>query len=331
MSQEGWSPQDPEGGGNPPQQPYPGAPLPPPQGIGQPPQGYGQPPTGYGQPPTGYGPPPQGYGQPPAYAPQQPYGAPQGYAGPYPPQGPPEGGYRPGPYGPGVPGAPAPRVGSQTKLLLVVVAVLLVFGLVGGAIALLGNKGGAAPIVVQPTPTARSTSSASSATTSPSATATATPGTAAPGGAISLSNGLAVTPASGWTVSDRSSDTVVLSNGNAEYYAIAVSGVAPGTTGTAIVDAYQASLRKKLTNVAVSNTAAIDVDPSLSVAEGAMKGMFASSNGSQQVGVETIGSVRQSDGVSFIGVLIYDASQGSADLKQPFSDMTTSLLQSQLT
>ena len=61
-----------------------------------------------------------------------------------------------------------------------------------------------------------------------------------------------------------------------------------------------------------------------------MKGMFASSNGSQQVGVETIGSVRQSDGVSFIGVLIYDASKSTTDLEQPFTDMTTSLLQSQL-
>ena len=318
MSQGTWGPQNPQSGGYPPQQPYPGAPVPPPQ-------------PGYG-PPPGVGQQPQGYGQPQAYG-QQPYGAPQGYAGPY-PQGPQPGGYGPGPYGQGRPGAPAPRAGSQTKVLIIVVVVLVVLGLVGGAIALTGNKGGTVtPTVVQTTPVPNTTSTATTATKAPTTTATkaaTTSATTAPGGATSLPNGLAVTPADGWTVSDKSSDTVVLTNGNAFYYAIAVSGIAAGTTGTSIVDAYQSSLAQKLTNITKSATDALDIDPSLSVAEGGMKGTFASSSGSEQLGVETIGSVRQSDGVTFLGVLIYDASKSAADLKQPFTDMTTSLLQSQV-
>ena len=312
MSQGTWGPQNPQGGGYPPQQPYPGAPVPPPQ------QGYGQP----------VGQQPQGYGQPQAYG--QPYGAPQGFTGPY-PQGPQPGGYRPGPYGQGMPGAPAPRAGSQTKVIVIVVVVLVVLGLIGGAIALTGNKGGnVGPTVVQTTPTKNSTSTATSAPTTAATKATTAPATTAPGGAISLSNGLAVTPAAGWTVSDQSSDAVVLTNGSAEYYAIAVSGISAGATSTAVVDAYLASLAKKMTNVAKSVTTAIDIDPSLSVAEGGMKGTFASSSGSEQLGIETLGSVRQADGVTFLGVMIYDASKSTSDLQQPFTDMSTSLLQSQV-
>jgi hypothetical protein len=309
MSQGPWGPQNPQGGGYPPQQPYPGAPVPPPQ------QGFGQQPQGYGQP--------QAFGQ-------QAYGAPQGYAGPY-PQGPQPGMYRPGPYGQGMPGAPAPRAGSQTKVIVIVVAVLVVLGLIGGAIALSGNKGGTVgPSVVQTTPARTTTSSPTTATKAPTTTATKSPATTASGSAISLSNGLSVTPASGWTVGDQSADAVVLTNGNAEYYAIAVSGLGGDTTSTGVVDSYLANLAKKLTNVAMAKTSAIDVAPSLSVAEGGMKGTFASSSGSELLGVEAIGSVRQADGVTFLGVLVFDASKSSADLKQPYTDMTTSLLQSQV-
>jgi hypothetical protein len=313
MSQGPWGPQNPQGG-YPPQQPYQGAPAQPPQqGIGQPPQGFGQQPQGYGQQ--------QAYGQ-------QPYGAPQGYAGPY-PQGPQPGGYRPGPYGQGMPGAPAPRGGSSTKIIVIVVAALVVLGLIGGAVALTGNKGGTAgPSVVQTTP-ARSTTSAPTTATKAPTTATTAP-TTSTGGAIALPNGLSVTPVSGWTVSDQSADTVVLTNGSAYYYAIAVSGVSASTTGAAMVDAYQTNLSKKLTNITKSSTDPIDIDPSISVAEGGLKGTFASSSGTEQLGVATIGSVRQSDGVTFLGVLIYDASKSSADLKQPYTDMTTSLLKSQV-
>jgi hypothetical protein len=230
-----------------------------------------------------------------------------------------------------MPGAPAPRAGSQTKVIIIVVAVLAVLGLIGGAIALSGNKG-TTPGVVQPTPTIGTTSVPTSPTKSPTATATkaTTAPTTSTGGALTLSNGLSVTPASGWTVSDKSADAVVLTNGSAEYYAIAVAGIGANTTGTAVVDAYLAGLAKKMTNVAMSKTAGVDIDPSVSVAEGGFKGTFASSSGSEQLGVETIGSVRQSDGVTFLGVMIYDATKSTSDLQQPFTDMTSSLLQSQV-
>jgi hypothetical protein len=46
--------------------------------------------------------------------------------------------------------------------------------------------------------------------------------------------------------------------------------------------------------------------------------------------VAVVGSVRQSDGVTFIGVLLYDAAASTADLKQPFTDMTVSILKTQI-
>jgi len=314
MSQGTWGPQNPQGGGYPPQQPPPGAPMPPQQGFGVPPQAYGPQPT-FGQPPQGYA--------------QQPYGAPQGYAGPY-AQAPMPGAYGPRPYGQPVPGAVPPRAGSSSRVLLLVVVAVVVLGLVGGGIALLGNKGGGTgPSVVQTTPSRNSTSTATTATKAPTTTATSQT-TTSTGGAVALPNGLSVTPASGWKVSDQSQDTVVLTNGSAYYYAIAVSGIGAGTSGVQVVDAYLANLSQKLTNLTKATTDAIDVDPSVSVAEGGMKGTFASSSGSEQLGVAAIGSVRQADGVTFLGVLIYDSTQGTADLKQPYTDMTTSLLRSQV-
>lgn len=321
MSNPTWGPQNPQ---MPQQPPYGGQPP-----YGQPVQPpAGQPP--YGQPPQGYGQQPQGLGQPPAYGAPQAYGA----AGSYNPQGAYGGQYRPpGAYGQGFPGAPAPKAGSSSKILIIVVAAVVVLGLLGGVVALMSNKpGGTTPTVVQATPTRGATSSAPTTATKAPTTATtkATTKTAPAGGAIAMPNGLAVTPASGWTLKDQDGATVSLTNGRAFYYAIAVSGVPGGTTGTAVVDKYLANLSAKLTNVSQETTSAIEVDPKVLAAEGGVQGTLASSSGSQKVGVAVVGSVRQSDGVTFIGVLLYDAAGSTADLKQPFTDMTVSILKTQV-
>lgn len=324
MSNPTWGPQNPQ---MPQQPPYGGRPP-----YGQPVQPpAGPPPQGFGPPPQGYGQPPQGLGQPPAY------GAPQAYdaAGSYNPQGAYGGGYRPpGAYGQGFPGAPAPKAGSSSKILIIVVAAVVVLGLLGGVVSLMSNKsGGTTPTVVQPTPTRGTTTSApTTATKAPTTTAaTKTTTTTAPaGGAIAMPNGLAVTPASGWTLKDQDGTTVSLTNGSGFYYAIAVSGVSGGTTGTAVVDKYLANLSAKLTNVSKDTTDAIQVDPKVLAAEGGLQGTLASSSGSEKVGVAVVGSVRQSDGVTFIGVLLYDPTGSTADLKQPFTDMTVSILKTQV-
>jgi cytoskeletal protein RodZ len=284
-----------------------------------------------GQAPQGYGQQPQGLGQAPTFGAPQAYGA----AGPYNPQGAYGGGYRPpGAYGQGFQGAPAPKAGSSSKILIIVVAAVVVLGLLGGAVALLSNKpGGTTPSVVQATPTRGTTTSAPSTSTKAPSTTTPTKGTtttAPAGGAIAMANGLAVTPADGWTLKDQDGTTVSLTNGSAFYYAIAVSGVPGGTAGTAVVDKYLANLSAKLTNVSKDTTDAIEVDPKVLAAEGGLQGTLASSSGSQKVGVAVVGSVRQSDGVTFIGVLLYDAAASTADLKQPFTDMTVSILKTQV-
>jgi hypothetical protein len=71
------------------------------------------------------------------------------------------------------------------------------------------------------------------------------------------------------------------------------------------------------------------VNSKVSAAEGGLQGTLASSSGSEKVGVAVVGSVRTSDGVTFLGVLLYDASGSTADLKQPFTDMTVSVLKTQ--
>ncbi len=317
MSQGPWGPQNPQQ----PPQPY-GAPqpgyAPQPQGFGQPPQ-----PQGFGQPPAH----PQGFGQP------NPYGAPQGYGAPnaYNPAGAYGGGFRPGTY---PTGPSAPKGGSSAKILIIVVAVVVVLGLIGGAVALLGNKETpAGPTVVQTTPTrggstaptTQATTATTKATTSPTKTATG-----ATGGAVQLSNGLSVTPADGWSVKDTSNGTVLLTNGTADYYAIPVTGASGSTTGVEVVDKYIANISAKLTNATKDSTDAVDVSPALSVAEGGIKGTYSSSSGSGKLGLAVIGSVRVSDGVAFLGVLMYDAGADSSALKDPYTQMTLSILKSQV-
>ena len=122
----------------------------------------------------------------------------------------------------------------------------MVLGLVAGLIAVVSNRnkplqdpGGAVPTptVNMPTPatTVRPTTSSTATTVKPSASATAggTTTTAAPtpaGAAITVGQGLAVTPREGWTVVKQEADFLVLGKGGA-FFMTETGKTAPGTTG----------------------------------------------------------------------------------------------------
>ena len=148
----------PQGGFNtfPPQPPQPGFSGPPPQGFDGQPQGWSAPPQGFSGPPPQPtfggpgGPPPQGYGAPP----------------------------------PG--GQFAPPRKSNTGLI-VIISVIVLIVLVGGAvgaIALLGKKSVSSGTTVGSTPTKTTTASATNTPTLP----TTAPTASVPGGFSQFSN-----------------------------------------------------------------------------------------------------------------------------------------------
>jgi len=249
----------------------------------------------------------------------------------------------PGGFRPAAP--PPPKGGSSAKIIGIVVGALVVLGLVAGLIAVVSNRnkplqdpGGAVPTptVNMPTPatTVRPTTSSTATTVKPSASATAggTTTTAAPtpaGAAITVGQGLAVTPREGWTVVKQEADFLVLGKGGA-FFMTETGKTAPGTTGTQLVDSYLASQAKQLTNVKKGTTSTVDVDPSLSVAKGLQVGTATGANGSSTLGFGAVASIRTADGVAFVGTLVWPAAEDVATYNADYTAMVSSLLAAQL-
>jgi hypothetical protein len=206
-------------------------PPPPPPGGPQPPFQPGQPPAA---PPPGYGPPPQGYPQqqpPQGYPPQQAYPQQPAYA-------PPPGGFAP----PQVPTYATPPPANQHKLsgkliATLVAAVVIVAGGVGAAFAFSsGNSNTPTPVVSTPPAPNPGPSTQPAPNPGPSTQPAPNPGPSTqpapnpgpstqpapnpgpstqpapnPGGnSIPIANGVAVTPAAGWSLEKQGSGFVIL-------------------------------------------------------------------------------------------------------------------------
>ncbi len=201
-------------------------PPPPPPGGAQPPFQPGQPSAA---PPPGYGPPPQGYSpqQPQGYPPQQPQG--------YPPQQPFQPAYAPPPGGFAPPPAPTyatPPPANQHKLsgkliATLVAAVVIVAGGVGAAFAFSGGSSNTpTPVVSTPPAPNPGPSTQPAPNPGPSTQPAPNPGPSTqpapnpgpstqpapnPGGnSVPIAGGVAVTPASGWSVEKQGSGFVIL-------------------------------------------------------------------------------------------------------------------------
>ncbi len=332
MSQQGGWGGPPQQGGFPPQGGPGGQGWPPASGYGPqgpaPQQGYGQP-QGHGQPP-GYG-QPQGYGAPQGYGPQQGFGA-QG-------QAPRSGGFQPGGLPPGghqPQGKPPAKGGSSAKIIGIVVAALVVLGLIAGLIMMLTQpkKGpevpGPTPSVTVPTPTRPTPSaSASPSASKPTPSASSSTSTQPPGQAIVVGQGISLTPQAGWTVVKQEADFVVLTKGSAVF--VAETGkVKAGVTGAQLVESIMTSQAKDMTNVKKGEITPVDIDPAVSVAKGLQAGTMTGSSGSKNMALGTLASVRTSDGVAFVGTLIWPAAEDVGPYNTDYTKMVSSMLSTQL-
>lgn len=330
---QGWGPQ----GGPPPGQPSPGG-YPPqnqPGGYPPPPGGYGQP--GSSQQPGGYGQPgqPGGYRPQGADQPQSAYGAPPGY----PPQGPV--GY--GPQGGGGPGA-GPKKKSPMTLIAIVVAAVVLVAAIGGIFMALSNNGGdqpatsitpaqpsAPPNTEEPTdPPSGDPSSSASPSDEPSPSEPTPGGTDQPSGdSIDLGNGIALTPASGWTVKKTGKGVAQLSDGESIFLGQAIKGSASTNPGQ-LCTAWHKQVADGTSGGKFADPKNIDLNSSkVKGATCTAQVTVSSGQGSSDIFLYSLVSVRQSDGVTVVGTAYFAEKADAEKLGQDFESMVNSMLKTQ--
>lgn len=320
-----------QGQGRPPQQPYG-----PPPGQGQPPQGYGPqqpqnwppqgqgtqqpenwPPQGQGQPPQGR--PPQGYGPQQVYQQQHGFSRPQEFTG-------------------------QSSRGKPNRSLLLVGGGLLAVALIGLVIWLIVGQKPDEP-TTQPTITATTpappTETADpppSPVPSPTETETKeaspqpTPTSDTGAGDQALGLGLTYTLPDGWSVRQASGtqNSVLLTNSSGQVMFLQAVSVDPAMTGAEAVSRVQQNIAKEMTGAEVSTPKPVDVHESLSVAQGYLTGSVTDSQGSFEVGYDTVASVRKSDGTMFLVNFGSEPSKITDAAGRDYSRVINSLIASQL-
>ncbi len=307
------------------------------------PPGQGGYPPGQGGYPQGQGGYPQGrwtaqgQSQPPGWNPNGPR---SGYPG------------GPGPGGPS--GARPGGSGGKSPLLIVgiVIAAVVLLVAVGGIfIALAGGGSGTpgAPITPDasqapsaPPSTASSPGSPGSGrpgSSKPSASSTGSGGGGSGGGGgggggqtgaeIDLGDGISLTPASGWTVESQKSTLAVLTNGE-ELFVGQVVELDSDADPKQVVDNYHRQLAKNYTDVSYVDAKTTDLGTSkLKGASGSMSGTSSSSQGSVDVSLYTVGSVRTKDGVTVVGTIYLTTSSDTSAAGKDFGIMVNSMLAGQ--
>ena len=320
--QGGYPPQGP-GGGYPPQgqggyppQPQPTPGYPPQQGAYNPqgtyaPQG-GYPPQGA---PGGYGqqPPPGGYGQP----------------GQVPPQ---DGGYPPA-------GGPAPKK-SPGLIIGIVVAAIVLLAAIGGIIMVLNRDSSdqPPPVSITPTDTAPPTEQPTPGPTdqptaapsdSPEPTPNDTTSQPPSGTGIDLGSGISLAPASGWDVQKTGKGVAQLSDGQSVFLGQVIQAEANTNPGQ-LCDAWHRKVAEGTSNGKFQDAKSVDVGTTkLSAGTCLAQVTVSNGQGSTQVLLFSLVSVRTTDGVTVIGTASFPPNADTAKLNKDFSAMVNSMLQGQ--
>ena len=286
-------------------------------------QGYPQQPgqQAYPQQP-GY--PQQGYPQQPGYPPQ---GYQQQPGQGYPPQGPgPQPGYRPS----GPAGGP-PKKKSALLIIGIVVAAVVALVAIGGIIIGLGSGSRDVPeTTITPAPqTPPPDEPSPDPSSSPSAEPTPGGSGGGTGSAVDLGHDVTLTPADGWDVKKQTASLAQLSDGKNVYIgqtATLDAGANPGQVCTA--------WHKQLAEgegggkFTTPKTADVGTDK-LSAASCSAQITASSGQGSSELLLVTVVSIRSSDGVAVLGTVAFTAASDQDQLQKDVTSMTSSMLQTQ--
>ncbi|GAA2101201.1 hypothetical protein GCM10009841_16700 [Microlunatus panaciterrae] len=338
-----WGPQP---GGYPPQGPPQGQGGYPPQGPGgYPPQGPGgyppQPQPGYPQQPQQPGQPGQGYSQPAGYpqggyqGPPQQFGTGQGLGGG-------QGGFGGG-QGPGGPTGPggAPKKKSNAMIIGIVVAAVVLLAAVGGIVIALTNGKDRPTVTI--TPGQQTTPSSGPTTSSPPDNPTPSPSTTTdqpspsasqeqqpPGESIDLGNNITLTPAAGWDLKSKKPNLAQLSNGRDVFVGQQAQLQATATPEQVCTD-YHKQLSAKYSDPKLGEAKARDLGNSkVKAAACSMMVTVATSQGSAQIQVTSLVSIRSADGLAVVGTVYFDKGSDLTQLNKDFASMVVSMVKGQV-
>ena len=309
------------------QGPRPGQGQPPyqqgyPQQPGYPPQGYPQQPPGPQGYPQGY--PPQGYGQQ-GYPPQggQPY--PPGQGG-YPPQGP---GGQPG-YQPSGPAGGSPAKKSPLLLIGIVVAAVVALVAIGGIIIGLTSGNRDVPTTtITPSPQTPPPDDPSALPSPSTPSGGSTPGGGGGGGRVDVGNGVSLTPAAGWDVKKSTSSLAQLTDGKNVYVGQTTEVDAASNPGQ-ICTAWHKQLAEGEGGGKFSAPENTDVGADeLKAATCSAQITASSGQGSTELLLVSVVSVRSTDGVAVVGTMAFTAASDQDALQKDFSAMSGSMLETQ--
>jgi hypothetical protein len=286
-------------------------------------QGYPQQPPAPGYPQPGYYPPPGAQPYPPG-----PGGYPPPGQGGYPPQGP--GG--PG-YGPSGPGGRPPVKKSPLLIIGIVVAAVVALVAIGGiAIGLSSGRSDVPATTITPgPPTPPPDEPSSDPSPSPSAKPSggATPGAGSSGTPLDLGHDVTLVPADDWDVKKQTASLAQLSDDKNVYIgqtATVDAGSNPGQVCTAWHKQLAAGEGGgKFSTPKTTDTGSDKLTAAICSAE-----VTASSGqGSSDLLLVTVVSVRSSDGVAVLGTAAFTSASDADQLEKDFTSMTNSMLRSQ--
>ncbi len=298
-----------------------------PQQPGQP--GYPQQPVQPGYPPQGYpqqpGPTyPQGYPQPGGQPPYQPG------PGGYPPQGP---GPRPG-YQPTGPAGRPPKKKSALLIIGIVVAAVVALVAIGGIVIGLGSGRQDVPTTTitpgpqTPPPDEPTPDPGSSASAKPSAEPTPGGGGGS-GSPIDLGHDVTLVPADGWAVKKQTGSVAQLSDGKNVYIG-QTAALDVGSNPGQICTAWHKQLAEGEGGGKFAAPKTADVGSSkLKAATCSAQITASSGQGSSDLLLVTVVSVRSSDGLAVLGTVAFTSASDADQLQKDFTAMTNSMLATQ--
>lgn len=279
-----------------------------------------QPPHQQGYPPQ---PGPQGY-------PQQPT---PGYPQPgYPQPGYPQPGYRPS----GPPGGPPKK--SPLLIIGIVVAAVVALAAIGGiAIGLSSGRSDVPATTITPgpqtpppdEPSADPSSSPSTPGNDPSGGSTPGGGGAGSGSPLDLGHDVSLVPAAGWDVKKQTGSLAQLSDGKNVYIGQTAT-VDAGSNPGQICTAWHKQLAEGEGGGKFSTPKTTDTgSDKLTAAVCSAQVTASSGQGSSDLLLVTVVSVRSSDGVVVLGTAAFTAAADEDQLEKDFTSMTNSMLKSQ--
>jgi hypothetical protein len=302
-------------------------------GQGQPPypqQGYPQQPGQPAQP--GY--PPPGYPQPPGQQgyPQQP--GQQGYPQQGYPQQPVQQGYPQG-YRPTGPAGGPPKKKSGLLIIGIVVAAVVALVAIGGII--IGLSSGSKDVPTStitpgpqtPPPDEPSSDPSSSPSADPSSEPSGGPTSGGGGSAVDLGHDVSIVPAKGWDVKKETGSLAQLSDGTNVYIG-QTAELDPGSNPGQVCTAWHKQLAQGEGGGKFAAPKKADVgSENLSAATCSAQITASSGQGSSELLLVSVVSVRSSDGVTVVGTVAFTSASEADQLQKDFTAMTNSMLQTQ--